>query len=242
MIFSIQTDKLWPGNRHIYQASMRGDFLAKYGFYFGRHSMQAALLRGLDLTLAIIGILASLPLMLVIILLGLFDTGSPLFIQRRVGRNQTSFTLIKFRTMCRTTQSVGTHLVNSKSITKLGGFLRKTKLDELPQLFNVLLGQMSLVGPRPCLPSQDALIKEREHRGVFKARPGITGLAQIHKVDMSTPRKLARYDQLLNQRLSLNLYLQILMATLVGRGNGDRTVIHHSPPSTTQAESHPAER
>ncbi|MFL0796706.1 MAG: sugar transferase [Cellvibrionaceae bacterium] len=184
--------------------------------------MPHALFRALDFTLALTGILLTLPLMLVITLVGLLDTGSPLFIQRRVGRHQTPFILIKFRTMCRTTQSVGTHLVDTKSITKLGAFLRKTKLDELPQLFNVLLGQMSLVGPRPCLPNQEALITERKSRGVFEARPGITGLAQIHQVDMSTPRKLARYDQLLAQRLSLNLYFQILIATLVGRGNGDR--------------------
>jgi lipopolysaccharide/colanic/teichoic acid biosynthesis glycosyltransferase len=120
------------------------------------------------------------------------------------------------------TQSVGTHLVDPSSITKLGGFLRKTKLDELPQLFNVLRGDMSLVGPRPCLPNQTELVSERAQRDVFKLRPGITGLAQVHEVDMSTPRKLARYDQIMVNRMSLKLYLKMIIATAFGKGRGDR--------------------
>jgi len=160
--------------------------------------------------------------MLVICFIGIFDTGSPLFFQHRVGKRQKLFTLVKFRTMATNTDSVGTHLVNSASITKLGNFLRKTKLDELPQLFNVLTGQMSLVGPRPCLPNQIELVDEREKRGVFKVRPGVTGLAQVNEIDMSTPRKLARYDQLMINNMSLKLYAKLIITTALGKGRGDR--------------------
>ena len=112
--------------------------------------MQSFLLRNFDIFISLTGIFFSLPVMLVIYIVGLFDNGSPLFFQQRVGKNQKLFTLLKFRTMAIDTGSVGTHLVDAASITKLGHYLRKTKLDELPQLFNVLLGHMSLVGPRPC--------------------------------------------------------------------------------------------
>jgi lipopolysaccharide/colanic/teichoic acid biosynthesis glycosyltransferase len=155
-------------------------------------------------------------------LLSLLDHGSPFFRQSRVGKNQQLFTLVKFRTMAIGTQSTGTHLVDPSSITKLGQLLRKTKLDELPQLFNVLVGQMSLVGPRPCLPNQTELISERSKRGIFKVRPGITGLAQVNEVDMSTPRKLARYDRLMIERMCLRLYIKLIIITASGRGRGDR--------------------
>lgn len=120
------------------------------------------------------------------------------------------------------TDSVGTHLVDTSSITKLGSTLRKTKLDELPQLFNVLIGHMSLVGPRPCLPNQTELVEERDKRDVFKVRPGITGLAQVNEVDMSTPRKLARYDALMINCLCLKLYFKLIISTILGKGHGDR--------------------
>ena len=184
--------------------------------------MRSSLLRTLDIISSIIGIIFSLPVMLVIYIVGLFDNGSPLFFQQRVGKNQTPFTLMKFRTMAINTSSVGTHLVEVASITKLGHFLRKTKLDELPQLFNVLLGHMSLVGPRPCLPNQTELIGERVKRGVFEARPGVTGLAQVNGIDMSTPRKLARYDQLMINSMSLKLYAKLILTTALGKGRGDR--------------------
>lgn len=124
--------------------------------------------------------------------------------------------------MSTNTDSIGTHLVDATSITKLGSFLRKTKLDELPQLLNVLLGHMSLVGPRPCLPNQTELVTERNRRDVFMVRPGITGLAQVNEIDMSTPRKLARYDQLMINCMSLKLYLKLIIDTVLGKGRGDR--------------------
>ena len=180
------------------------------------------MIRTLDILFSLLGIICGIPVFLSVIVIGFFDHGSPFFRQSRVGRNQQLFTLVKFRTMAIGTQSVGTHLVDPSSITKLGRFLRKTKLDELPQLFNVLVGQMSLVGPRPCLPNQTELIAERAHRGVFKLRPGITGLAQVNEVDMSTPRKLARYDQIMVARMGLGLYLKMIVATVLGKGRGDR--------------------
>ena len=184
--------------------------------------MQPLQIRIIDIVLSILGIILTMPFMLIIGVLGFILNGSPLFFQTRVGWHQKSFTLVKFRTMKLNTDSVGTHLVDANSTTKFGVFLRKSKLDELPQLFNVLAGQMSLVGPRPCLLNQAELIAEREKRGVFSVRPGITGLAQVSNVDMSTPRKLSRYDQLMIKRLSLKLYVVILVATALGKGHGDR--------------------
>ncbi len=181
-----------------------------------------SLYRTLDILISFMGIIVGLPIMLVVYIIGLFDNGSPLFFQQRLGKNQKLFTLVKFRTMTTVTSSVGTHLVDASSITKLGHFLRRTKLDELPQLFNVLLGCMSLVGPRPCLPNQIKLIGEREKRSVFELRPGITGLAQVNDVDMSTPRKLARYDQLMINKMSIKLYLKLVFTTALGKGGGDR--------------------
>jgi lipopolysaccharide/colanic/teichoic acid biosynthesis glycosyltransferase len=180
------------------------------------------MIRTLDILFSLVGIICGIPIFLIVIFLSLLDHGSPFFKQSRVGKNQQLFTLVKFRTMAIGTRSVGTHLVDPSSITGLGRFLRKTKLDELPQLFNVLMGQMSLVGPRPCLPNQTELIEERSKRGVFDIRPGITGIAQVNDVDMSTPRKLARYDQVMVRRMSLTLYFKLLFATAVGKGRGDR--------------------
>jgi lipopolysaccharide/colanic/teichoic acid biosynthesis glycosyltransferase len=152
------------------------------------------MLRLLDLVFSITGLLLGAPVLLAIYVRALFDTGSPLFRQERVGRDQRPFTLVKFRTMRPDTASVASHLADASAITRLGAFLRRTKLDELPQLWNVLKGEMSLVGPRPCLFNQTDLIAERHSRGVFEARPGITGLAQVNNIDMSTPKLLAETD------------------------------------------------
>lgn len=180
------------------------------------------MLRLLDMVLAGIGLLIVLPLMVVLFLIGVFDTGSPLFRQTRVGRHQKAFTLVKFRTMRPDTQSVATHLANPAAVTPLGAFLRRTKLDELPQLWNVLKGEMSLVGPRPCLFNQTELIEERAARGVFAARPGITGLAQINGIDMSTPKLLAETDARMLQGLGLSAYFTYIIKTVSGAGRGDR--------------------
>jgi len=162
--------------------------------------------------------------MLVLYIIGLFDTGSPVFKQERVGKNKKPFTLYKFRTMNVKAQSVATHLANTAEITKFGSFLRKSKLDELPQLFNVLFGDMSLVGPRPNLFNQTELIEERDRRGVYNVVPGITGLAQINEIDMSTPRELAEKDAEMLQSLTIVDYFKYIFATVGGKGQGDRVV------------------
>lgn len=180
------------------------------------------MLRILDISFSFIGLIFGSPILLVIYLIGLIDTGSPVFRQERVGRNQKAFILVKFRTMSVDTASVASHLASTASITKMGGFLRKTKLDELPQLWNVLKGEMSLVGPRPCLFNQDELIAARELQGVFDVRPGITGLAQVNDIDMSTPDLLAITDAKMLSELSLSSYFRYILQTVTGKGSGDR--------------------
>jgi O-antigen biosynthesis protein WbqP len=113
-------------------------------------------------------------------------------------------------------------LAEASAVTPFGRFLRRTKLDELPQLWNVLKGEMSLVGPRPCLPNQEELIAERQKRGVFAVRPGITGLAQVNEIDMSEPARLAEVDERMIRTLTLKDYFRYLVLTLTGKGSGDR--------------------
>ena len=125
-----------------------------------------------------------------------------------------SFVLIKFRTMPIKTRSVGTHLIKNIKLTSFGYFLRRTKLDEIPQLFNVLIGDMSLVGPRPCLFNQRKLIRERRKRGVFKIKPGITGLAQISLINMKTPTLLSKTDQKMINKMSLIYYFYYIVKTI----------------------------
>lgn len=180
------------------------------------------MLRLLDFILATVGLIISLPVLLLLLMVGFLDTGSPLFFQTRVGRRQVPFTLVKFRTMKPDTISVATHLADASAITSFGRFLRKTKLDELPQLWNVLKGEMSMVGPRPCLSNQLELIEERKSRGVFDARPGITGLAQVNGIDMSTPELLAETDAQMLRTLSFPAYLRYILLTVSGKGAGDR--------------------
>lgn len=180
------------------------------------------MLRLFDVMFSLLGLVFGLPLLAVFMVVGFFDTGSPLFRQVRVGRHKKPFTLVKFRTMKPGTASVATHLADASAITPFGSFLRRTKLDELPQLWNVLKGEMSLVGPRPCLFNQGALMAERSERGVFDVRPGITGLAQVQGIDMSTPRLLAETDAQMIKTLSLFNYFKYILLTVLGKGAGDR--------------------
>lgn len=179
------------------------------------------MIRLLDIIFASLGLLFGTPILLLICIIGFLDTGSPIFQQIRVGKNQRPFTLYKFRTMTKDTESVASHLASTANITTLGRFLRKTKIDELPQLWNVLKGEMSLVGPRPNLPNQIELIAEREKKDVYQVRPGITGLAQIQNIDMSTPELLAKTDQEMITSLSIRTYFGYLVKTVLGNGAGD---------------------
>ena len=182
------------------------------------------MIRLFDFVFSLVGLVVAFPVLLVLTIIGLFDTGSPIFRQVRVGRHRKPFTLVKFRTMRMDTASVATHLASSASITRFGHFLRKTKLDELPQLWNVLKGDMSLVGPRPGLFNQEELTEERAKRGVFDVRPGITGLAQVSEIDMSTPALLAETDQKMIRSLTLVDYFKYIFMTVAGKGAGDRVV------------------
>lgn len=148
--------------------------------------------------------------------------GPGIFAQTRVGTNGREFVYYKFRTMKLGTRQAGTHEISAAAITPFGRFLRATKLDELPQAWNILCNQMSLVGPRPCLPNQTALIEARDRLGVLKAKPGITGLAQINGIDMSDPERLARWDARYLALQSLGLDISIGLSTLLGRGQGDK--------------------
>ena len=175
-----------------------------------------------DIACSFVGMLILLPVYLLLILLGWLDTRSPFFIQERLGKDQQRFKLIKFRSMKLDTKSVATHLASANSVTSYGKFLRRTKLDELPQLWNVLKGEMSLVGPRPGLASQEELTKARQALGVFDVRPGITGLSQINEIDMSTPERLAEVDAQMIRGFSLGNYFKYLFLTIRGKGAGDR--------------------
>ena len=180
------------------------------------------LIRLLDFFFAAFGLVLGSPLLVLFILIGLFDTGSPIFHQQRLGRNQKPFTLIKLRTMRVGTASVASHLASADSITSFGHFLRRTKLDELPQLWNVLKGEMSLVGPRPGLFNQEELTEARQRHGVFAVRPGITGLSQINEIDMSTPELLAQTDAEMIRTTSIINYFKYIFLTVIGKGSGDR--------------------
>jgi O-antigen biosynthesis protein WbqP len=179
------------------------------------------MIRTIDFLAAFLGLLFLWPILLVVIIIGLFDTGSPVFIQTRVGKNQKPFKLIKFRTMSIETKSVASHLASNASITKLGNFLRKTKIDELPQLINVVKGEMSLVGPRPNLFNQEELINARDALGVYEVLPGVTGLAQVQNIDMSTPKLLAETDKHMIDTLNIRNYFKYILMTVTGSGSGD---------------------
>ena len=184
-----------------------------------------------DLVLAV----ALLPVAVALVALAalvvlLRERTDPLFRQVRLGRDESEFTIWKLRTMHPATSQAGTHEIASDAVTPTGAFLRRYKLDELPQVLNVLLGQMSFVGPRPGLPTQLELAAERRARGVFAERPGITGLAQVRGVDMSRPAALAELDARYVATRTFGMDLRILWQTLVGRGFGDRVALERGRP------------
>jgi O-antigen biosynthesis protein WbqP len=183
------------------------------------------MIRIFDILFSFLGLVLLSPVLIVLIIIGYYDTGSPIFRQERVGKGKQPFSLMKFRSMHVNAPSVATHLASASSITPFGSFLRKSKLDELPQLWNVFVGDMSLVGPRPNLFIQEELIHERDSRGVYSVRPGITGLAQINKIDMSTPQLLAETDSRMLNELNTFGYIKFILLTLIGNGFGDRVKV-----------------
>lgn len=178
--------------------------------------------RPIDLAVSLPALLVALPLCAILLLLIRLETpGAPLFVQERVGRNRKVFRMLKLRTMRQGTAHAASHQVGAASITRLGAVLRKLKLDELPQLWNVVVGDMGLVGPRPCLPLQEELIGERDRRGLFIIRPGVTGPAQLAGIDMSEPARLAEVEAEYFERDRGFGDLSLLVHTFFGGGRGD---------------------
>jgi O-antigen biosynthesis protein WbqP len=158
-----------------------------------------------------------IPIILLSLMIKLNSSGNVLFWSERIGKDNIIFSMPKFRTMKTDTPQLATHLLQDPEsfYTPLGKVLRKYSLDELPQIFSVIKGDMSLVGPRPALFNQYDLMELRKKKGVDKLKPGITGLAQINGRDeMSIPDKV-RYDEDYLQRSSMRLDLYILWLTLL---------------------------
>lgn len=175
--------------------------------------------RSIDVVAAVFGLLVlGIPLLVAMLIVRLTSPGPAIFAQTRVGHKGKEFVCYKLRSMYLGTASVPTTEVGASAITPVGSLLRRTKLDEIPQLWNVLNGTMSLVGPRPCLPTQTALIAARRATGAFDVRPGITGLAQIQNIDMSTAQWLADVDGDYVRTQSFLLDIRILLATISGKG------------------------
>ena len=173
------------------------------------------MIRFFDIIFSLIGLILSSPLLLVVFILCLIDTGSPIFLQKRIGFRKKYFTLVKFRTMNKNTlSSTSTHLISNKNITSLGKILRYYKIDEMPQLWNVLIGDMSIVGPRPCLLNQKKIIRLRSSSNIFSKKPGITGLAQIKDVTMRYPELLVKLDKKMIKNNKLSQYFYLILLTI----------------------------
>jgi O-antigen biosynthesis protein WbqP len=195
----------------------------------GRHMRPSppglAMKRTFDLVVSVVGLIFLSPVMLIIAWrVARSSPGGALFVQARVGRSERLFKCYKFRTMAKGAPVAGSHEVSGSWITPIGRRLRSMKLDELPQLLNVLRGDMSLVGPRPCLPNQAEVIAARRARNVFDIRPGITGIAQLASIDMSTPEKLAEADRRYIDTRTFWGDLRIIAATALGGGSGDAVI------------------
>ncbi len=154
--------------------------------------------RGIDFVLALIGIiLLAIPMIIISIIIKTDDPGPVLFKQKRISKGKGTFPLLKYRSMKMSTpHDMPTHMLSNPEqyITKVGAFLRKSSLDELPQLFNILKGEMAIIGPRPALWNQDDLIAERDKYGANDIRPGLTGWAQINGRDAIEIEDKARLD------------------------------------------------
>jgi O-antigen biosynthesis protein WbqP len=189
---------------------------------FGSSPTGQQMKRTFDFLVSALGLIVLMPVMLLIAyLVSRSSRGGVLFVQTRVGKSEKLFQCYKFRTMAHGAPVAGSHEVAESWITPTGRRLRSAKLDELPQLFNVLRGDMSLVGPRPCLPLQTDVIAARRVLNVFRVRPGITGTAQLASIDMSTPEKLAQADSYYVENQTFIGDLRLIAATVMGGGSGD---------------------
>lgn len=176
-----------------------------------------------DLLVALAIAPVAIPVCLLAALPILYETGgaAPFFRQIRVGRNGVPFAILKLRTMAPGTREGASHEIGVSTLLACGRLYRRLKVDELPQLWNVLSGSMSIIGPRPHLPSQTVLHEERRKLGVLRMVPGITGVSQVAGLDMSDPVRLAESDADYMGDWSLAKDLVILWQTAMGRGSGD---------------------
>ena len=162
-----------------------------------------------------LGLLVLLPIIIISLVLIYFEDGRPIFFfQPRLGKNKEIFIIYKLRTMRKETPSLGTHEISKDNYLFSGLILRKTKIDELPQLINFLKGDLNLIGPRPGLQNQIQLREYREKDGIFDIRPGITGLSQVLGYDMSNPKLLSKIDKLYINKNNLRIDICILIATV----------------------------
>ena len=166
--------------------------------------------------ICIVGLVFITPILFIAAIAIIIEDGMPVFfIQERVGKNHKIFKIIKMRTLKRDAPNTGTHQLENKYQLICGKVIRKIKLDEFPQLINVVQGNINLIGPRPGLQSQADLSKYRTAKGVYEIKPGITGLSQVLGYDMSDPSKLAEIDRLYIENKSLHIDLLILIGTFI---------------------------
>lgn len=172
--------------------------------------------RAADLIVSMLAIIMLSPIMLITaVLIRLFDSGSVIFRQVRVGRNGQLFTLFKFRSLPIGTQSLPSDQVGKIKVSWLGRIIRRTNIDELPQLFNILRGDMSVVGPRPAIVQQEKLTSLRRQSGALSCRPGLTGLAQIRSFDGMTIEQKADFDAEYARHVTLLRDFSIILKTFV---------------------------
>lgn len=180
--------------------------------------MYKYLKRSLDVLLSIMGIVILCPIFLIIIIAIKWDSKGPIFFkQKRIGKGKKYFNILKFRTMyIDTPKDMPTHLLKNpeRYITKVGKILRKTSLDELPQIFNILKGDMAIIGPRPALWNQYDLIEARDNGGSNNIRPGLTGWAQIHGRDELPISKKAELDNYYTKHMNLVLDIRCFCGTI----------------------------
>lgn len=200
--------------------------------------------RVIDVVLSFLGIVVlAVPMLILILVIKIDDPGPAFFKQKRVGQHKTFFPLLKFRSMKMNTPDIPTHLLDNPDqyITRVGHFLRKTSLDELPQLFNIFAGHMSIIGPRPALWNQDDLVAERDKYGANDVKPGLTGWAQINGRDeLEIPVK-AKLDGEYVEKLSFLFDCKCFFGTIISVLKSDG-VVEGGTGEMKKAAEHEAEK
>ncbi len=183
--------------------------------------------RAIDVVLSAIGLVVlAIPMLIVAAAIKIDDPGPALFVQKRVGIHKTYFKLYKFRSMKIDTPDIPTHLLENPEqyISKVGAFIRKTSIDELPQMINILRGDMSIIGPRPALWNQDDLVAERDKYGANDVRPGLTGWAQINGRDELEIEEKAKLDGVYVKKMGFLFDVRCFLGTIFSVLQGDGVV------------------